>query len=149
MLILATYHILKDEIGIPSLQLCNPAHAARPDHSAGWKVIKRAHGPPVDGGVPLLDHQTILPVFALEYRPERAAVGQRRGHVLEAVDEHVDLAREERDLELLRPERLAAEQVQRLREVLVALRRHEGRFEGAVWEGGFEGVEDDVGLDLG
>ena len=88
-------------------------------------------------------------MFALEDRADRAALGQRGGDVLQAVDEHVDLARQERDLELLRPEGLAAEEVERAREVLVALRRHEGRVECAVGEGGLQRVEGDVRLDLG
>jgi hypothetical protein len=78
-------------------------------------------------------------VLALEDGSERATLGQHGGDVLQAVDEHVDLAREERDLEFLRPERLAAEEVQRAREVLVALRRHERRAKGAVRERALQG----------
>ena len=144
----ATYHVFEDEIWVPPLQLRDPTHTARPDHSASGEIIERADGPPIGSGIPLLHDQAVLPVLALEDRAQRAAIGQHGRDVFQTVDEHVDLTIEERDLELLRPERLAAEEVQRPREVLVALRGHEGRAELAIWEGGLERVEDDVGLDL-
>ena len=144
----ATYHVFEDEIWVPPLQLRDPTHTARPDHSASGEIIERADGPPIGSGIPLLHDQAVLPVLALEDRAQRAAIGQHGRDVFQTVDEHVDLTIEERDLELLRPERLAAEEVQRPREVLVALRGHEGRAELTIWEGGLERVEDDVGLDL-
>ena len=99
-------------------------------------------------GIPLLHNQAVFAVLALEDRPERAALGQRGRDVFQAVDEHVDLAVQERHLKLLGPERLAAEEVERLRLVLVALSGHEGRAERTVGECALQRVEDDVGLDL-
>ena len=62
--------------------------------------------------------------------------------------EHVDRVVLERDLELLRPERLPADEVEGLGLVEVPAGGHEGRRERffGVFRG--EGVPDDVGLDL-
>ena len=73
-------------------------------------------------------------MLTLKDRPKDAALGQRSRDVFEAVDEHVYLALQKRYLELLGPERLSAEKVERLRLVLVALRRHEGRAECTLGE---------------
>ena len=128
-----TYHVLEDQIWVSPPELRDPPHATRPDHCAGGKVVKPVRCLSIDS-ILLLHDQTIFAVLALEDRPKHAAFRQRSRDVFQAVDEHVDLTLQKRHLELLRPERLSAEKVERLRLVLVALRRHEGRAEYTLWE---------------
>ena len=130
-----TYHVLEDQTWVSTLQLRDPTHAARPDHGAGGEIIKRVHSPPTDR-IPVLHDQAVLPVFTFEDRAERAALGQHGRDVFQAVDDHVDFTTQERLLELLRPERLPAYEVERTREVLIALRGHEGRAKHVVRERG-------------
>src|SRR6266702_1013138 len=142
-----TYHVLKDQTWVPPLELRDPPHAARPDHCARGKVVECVRRLSTIG-IPLLHDQAVFAMLALKDRPKGAAIGQRGRDILQAMDEHVDLALQKRHLELLGPERLSSEKVERLRLVLVTLRRHEGRAECTVWERALQRVEDNVGLDL-
>ena len=123
-------------------QLCDPSDAARPNHTPCRQLLEGRVGQT------RLDDEAVHRVLPLEDRANLASVGEHGRDVLETVHEHVHSAVEQRDLELLRPERLATEEIERLRLVLVALGRHERRSERVRWEGRLERGQDGAGLDL-
>ena len=103
-----SHHVQELEVRIAALQLRDPAHAARADRAPRRQLVKRLPR------LPLLHNEAVDGVLAVEDRAERAPLRERRGHIFQAVHEHVDVPRLQRDLELLRPQRLPADQVERL-----------------------------------
>lgn len=138
---IGTHDVFEDKGGEQPLQLSDSPDAARAHHAAIRQVLQPR---PV---LPLLDDQRIHRVLPLQHARDLASGRELRRHVLHGVHEHVDLTLEQRDLELLRPECLPAEQVQRLRLVLVPARGHEGGLEGCVGVRGLQGIAHGIRLD--
>ncbi|KAJ6440171.1 AP-1 complex subunit mu-1 [Purpureocillium lavendulum] len=136
--------VLESQGRVAAGELGDAADAAGADDAAGGQVGEGA--PAVGVGEGALDDEHVARVLALGDGAEGAAVGQRRGHVLERVHDHVELARGELLLELRRPQALAAKVVQRRVLVAVARRRHAVDGELVVGQQRLEAGDDDLGL---
>ncbi len=132
-------HVLELEPGVPPPQLRGPAHAARAHDAAvrqvGQLVVL----------VRLAEHDHVPRVLARGDAPQDAPVGQRGGHVLQAVDDHVELLGHELRLELRGPQALAQLREGR-RLVPVAGDRQRVDLELGVRMRLLESIDDNLGL---
>lgn len=136
-------HVLEPQLRVPAPDLRHAPHAARAHDGALGQVGERL----VFSLEGLLDDDDVARVLALGEAGERAAVGQRGRRVLGAVHDDVQLVGHERGLELVRPQALAPELVQRRDLVLVRRRQHAADLEVDVRVQLLERRRDPVGLD--
>ncbi|KAK1854197.1 hypothetical protein CCHR01_03171 [Colletotrichum chrysophilum] len=137
-------HVGELEARVAALQLGDAADAAGANDAAVGEVGDGL--PAVLLGEAGLEDDDVARVLALGDAAEDAAVGQGGGHVLERVDDDVDLLRHEFGLELVGPQALAAKVVQRRDLILVAERLHAVDLELLLGAQRGEAVDDDVGL---
>ncbi|KZL88013.1 hypothetical protein CI238_04047, partial [Colletotrichum incanum] len=137
-------HVGELEAWIAALQLCNAAHAAGADDAAVGQVREGLPAVLLDEAG--LEDDDVARVFALGHAAEGAAVGERCRHVLEGVDDDVELLGYELSLELRCPQALAAEVVQRRDLVLVAQSLHAVNLKRYVRSRFGKALDDDLSL---
>lgn len=94
-----THHIGKLEARVLAAELGDAAHTTRADHAPLGHLVEASVRQS------LLDDEGVARVLALEDGAELAAGRELGRDVLERVHDRVDLAAQERNLELLGPER--------------------------------------------
>lgn len=110
--------VLEDKVGILPLHLRHPSHARAPYAAAVGQVVEGFVGRTglCNEGIPW--------ILSLEDGGELHSLRQRRRYVLEGVDDAVDEAFVQGDLEILGPQRFASHEVEGLGRVSVSRGRH-------------------------
>lgn len=133
------------EVREVALELGDAAEGAGADDGAGREVGESADG----GGEGGFDDEGVAGVVARGHCAERAVGGELRGHILERVDDEVELAGLELEFQLGGPERFLVEFVQGGFEVVVGRRGHGVDLEVVCGPVLFQLADDLVGLHAG
>ena len=130
----------KAQIRPVMLKLRPPPRTPRGDQGARWELVE-ARAVAADQGVP---H-----VHALRHRGDRQSFGKGRGQVLQTVNGHVDLSRDQGPFQFLDEDALAAEGVQGGASVRIALRLEDAHLHGQAVLARFQVPGHRMGLDEG
>ena len=91
------------EMGIVARQLGRPSERGRTDDRATWQCCQRA------AAMPLVQHECVARILALQHRPDGHTERQRGGQVFQRVYDKVHATGTERILQVLGEERLFAD----------------------------------------
>lgn len=94
----ATHNVGEAELWVVLPQLSDTANGAGTNDTAIGHLVE------TDVGQAVLDDECVRRILAFENRAELATGWKLGGHILEAMDDSIDLSFEQSDLELLGPE---------------------------------------------